>query len=720
MQNYKKVKVVGKGTFGQAVLVQSKIDNNLYIIKQIEISSIPEKERKEALNEVKVLSSLQHPNIVKYVDSFTEGGKLNIVMEYASQGDLYEKIKLQKSTLFPEEKILDWFIQICMAVKYIHDRRILHRDLKTQNIFIAADGTVKLGDFGISKVLQSTMECAKTLVGTPYYLSPELCQEKPYNNKSDVWSLGCILYELTTLKHAFEANNMKALVGKILRGTYPPISATYTAELRNLVAKMLQKDPKDRPSINSVLKVPFIQQRMEFLLAKGESEMSGEKKDSPSISIISDSSNAKPPITPPTALKDNKVFASNTNNNKMPIIVNNNPPPLLAKYNEKDIRVPSSKLPSAAPSKVGNLADHRNLEEKRRKVLLEQREKEKERLLKLQKEKEKRQQEEDQRLKDIAERRREYELKQKQYVEEKLERERRSIYEEARINALRNKMRVKQDEESVYNNKYLNKYLPKDDIPSKENKLKKEEDLKKKEEEKLAQFRKQQYWDIRKQAEANRKRVESQLLEGSDSEKSEAPSVFDEGNKLSLAERQLLAEEKRRKERLLRLRGNVVNNDNYNSGYRSNILINDQHNQFNQHLDEVNMNNAILISMKNVVGDIKKNNSNDDDEIFTSEEQQANSPVPQKFKLMGKTLQLNNAKDNDSLHFRIESLRKFLEEALGDDVLIRVYKLLRRDDVAEGIIECQIQELLGIKHSYLPLVHQLIFCEDILNENQIS
>lgn len=122
--------MVGKGTFGQAILVQSKIDNNTYIIKQIEISNIPEKERKEAMNEVKVLSSLQHPNIVKYVDSFTDGGKLNIVMEYASQGDLYDKIKLQKTKLFTEEKILDWFIQIAMAVKYIHDRRILHRDLK--------------------------------------------------------------------------------------------------------------------------------------------------------------------------------------------------------------------------------------------------------------------------------------------------------------------------------------------------------------------------------------------------------------------------------------------------------------------------------------------------------------------------------------------------------------------------------------------------------------
>lgn len=282
-------------------------------------------------------------------------------------------------------------------------------------------------------------------------------------------------------------------------------------------------------------------------------------------------------------------------------------------------------------------------------------------------------------------------------------------------------MRVKQDEESVYNHNYLNIYLPQDNVPPKENKIKKDEDLKKKEEEKLAQFRKQQYWDIRKQAEMNRKRVESQLFEGSEPEKSEEPSVKKD-DKLSLAERQLLVEEKRRKERLLRLKGNVVNNDNYNSGYRSNILIND--NQFNQHhSDVVNMNNAILISMKNVVGDIKKNYANDDDDIFTSQEHNSNTPgdaLPQKFKLMGKTLQLENAKENDSLNFRIEALRKYLEEALGDDALIRVYKLLRRDDVAEGLIEKEIQELLGSKQSYLPLVHQLIFCEDILNENQIS
>jgi len=117
---------------------------------------------------------------------------------------------------------LDWFVQICLALKYVHDRKILHRDLKTQNIFLTAKGDIKIGDFGIgnlisplshptdsniARVLQDTYDCAQTAIGTPYYLSPEICQEKPYNQKSDIWSLGCILYELVTLRHAFDANS---------------------------------------------------------------------------------------------------------------------------------------------------------------------------------------------------------------------------------------------------------------------------------------------------------------------------------------------------------------------------------------------------------------------------------------------------------------------------------------------------------------------------------
>ena len=100
---------------------------------------------------------------------------------------------------------------------------------------MTGNGDIKIGDFGIARVLQHTYDCAQTAIGTPYYLSPEICQEKPYNQKSDIWSLGCILYEITTLNHAFDANNMKDLVLKILRGTYPPIANQYSDDLKSLI-----------------------------------------------------------------------------------------------------------------------------------------------------------------------------------------------------------------------------------------------------------------------------------------------------------------------------------------------------------------------------------------------------------------------------------------------------------------------------------------------------
>ena len=132
-----------------------------------------------------------------------------IIMEHCEGGDMYSKINKQRGRLFPETVILMCFVQICRAIQYIHDRRILHRDIKTQNIFITyakqSRWIIKLGDFGISKIIDGTKELARTCIGTPYYLSPEVWENKPYNNKSDLWALGCVLYEMSTLKHAFEA-----------------------------------------------------------------------------------------------------------------------------------------------------------------------------------------------------------------------------------------------------------------------------------------------------------------------------------------------------------------------------------------------------------------------------------------------------------------------------------------------------------------------------------
>ncbi|XP_071152181.1 serine/threonine-protein kinase Nek1-like, partial [Mytilus edulis] len=262
MEKYTKIKSIGEGAFGKALLVRDKSNGQQYVVKEIQMLRMKAKEREDARKEVSVLAQLHHPNIVRYRESFEEKGYLHIVMDFCEKGDLYHKISSQRGLLFPEDQVMDWFVQISLAIKYVHDRKILHRDIKTQNIFLTASGLVQLGDFGIAKVLGSTVELARTCIGTPYYLSPEICENRPYNNKSDVWSLGCVLYEIATLKHAFEAGNMKNLVLKIIRGSYPPISPKYSYDLRGLIAKLFKRTPKDRPSVNSVLKMPFVQRRV--------------------------------------------------------------------------------------------------------------------------------------------------------------------------------------------------------------------------------------------------------------------------------------------------------------------------------------------------------------------------------------------------------------------------------------------------------------------------
>uniref|UniRef100_A0A8D1HJE2 non-specific serine/threonine protein kinase n=2 Tax=Sus scrofa TaxID=9823 RepID=A0A8D1HJE2_PIG len=267
MEKYVRVQKIGEGSFGKAILVKSIEDGRQYVIKEINISRMSNKEREESRREVAVLANMKHPNIVQYRESFEENGSLYIVMDYCEGGDLFKRINAQKGILFQEDQILDWFVQICLALKHVHDRKILHRDIKSQNIFLTKDGTVQLGDFGIARVLNSTVELARTCIGTPYYLSPEICENKPYNNKSDIWALGCVLYEMCTLKHAFEAGNMKNLVLKIISGSFPPVSLHYSYDLRSLLSQLFKRNPRDRPSVNSILEKGFIAKRIEKFLS---------------------------------------------------------------------------------------------------------------------------------------------------------------------------------------------------------------------------------------------------------------------------------------------------------------------------------------------------------------------------------------------------------------------------------------------------------------------
>ncbi|KAL4511939.1 hypothetical protein ABPG72_012784 [Tetrahymena utriculariae] len=280
MDNYIKIELVGKGNFGLAVLVQSKINRKYYIMKIIDILRLDQRQRQDALNEVKFLKELGHPFIIAYRESFVDKDRyLCIVMDYCEGGDLYNQIIEQKKTGqgFTEQQILEWFVQICFGLKFIHDRRILHRDLKTQNIFLTKSKQIKIGDFGIAKVLQNTCEMAKTAIGTPYYLSPEICQQKPYNQKTDIWSLGCILYELCTLRHAFDAKHQQGLVLKILKGNYPSIPNCYSPQLSDLIGEMLQRHPAKRPSVKKILEKQFLANTINKILANMVQQSSNRK-----------------------------------------------------------------------------------------------------------------------------------------------------------------------------------------------------------------------------------------------------------------------------------------------------------------------------------------------------------------------------------------------------------------------------------------------------------
>lgn len=181
-------------------------------------------------------------------------------MEYCENGDLSKLIK-SRTKPFPEAKIWEIFLQICLGLEYLHKVKVLHRDIKTMNLFLCDEKFIRIGDLGIARVLSSTTTFAHTVVGTPYYLSPELCEEKPYNSKSDIWALGCVLYELCALKKPFDATNPGALILKILRSTYAPLSNTFSAELREIAKLCLLKDHKKRPDIIGILKRPGIRER---------------------------------------------------------------------------------------------------------------------------------------------------------------------------------------------------------------------------------------------------------------------------------------------------------------------------------------------------------------------------------------------------------------------------------------------------------------------------
>jgi NIMA (never in mitosis gene a)-related kinase 1/4/5 len=249
MDRYRKLRSLGRGQSGEVWLVERE-DASLAAMKQI----FSDDEESKSL-EVKALEKLTHPHIIQYLESFTHENSLCIVMDYAEGGDLASRIRIAKSKQyrFAEPQIWRWFMQICVGLSYIHERKIIHRDLKTQNIFLTKGGEIKIADFGICRLLSKSDELASTSVGTPYYIAPEVCRGEGYSYKADVWSLGCIVYELCSLRRPFEGENLATVINSILTKEQEPIAETYSDLMQSTVREMLSKDPAVRPTIGQVL-----------------------------------------------------------------------------------------------------------------------------------------------------------------------------------------------------------------------------------------------------------------------------------------------------------------------------------------------------------------------------------------------------------------------------------------------------------------------------------
>ena len=274
MENFEILEKLGEGSYSTVYKVKRKIDNQIYALKKVKLSNLNEKEKTNSLNEVRILASVKSKYVISYKEAFFDekDSTLGVVMEYADNGDLYKKILeyKQKKIYFEEIDIWKIFIQLVKGLKALHDLQILHRDLKSANVFLFKDGHAKLGDLNVSKVAKRGLGYTQT--GTPYYASPEIWKDLPYDNKSDIWSLGCVLYEMITLHPPFRSKNMDELYKKVLSGDIGNLPEKYSNDLYEVVLLMMKVNSNKRPNCNDILNNTFVKKRIEYFKSMNNSE----------------------------------------------------------------------------------------------------------------------------------------------------------------------------------------------------------------------------------------------------------------------------------------------------------------------------------------------------------------------------------------------------------------------------------------------------------------
>lgn len=266
---YTKLSLIGRGSFGAVWLVRhTKKGGESLVLKEVVTNGLSQSEVRSAKQEINVLKRLSHPNIIGYVTTFEESGTINIVMEFAAGGDLARLIakrSKEKGARFTETEVRRYATQLASALEYLHrEVYLLHRDIKPKNVFLSGVGDVRLGDFGLSKVLSKVDGVAEMQVGTPLYMSPELAAGKPYDRNADVWAFGCTIYEamsfvppwneLTTPEGGLEGG-MKGLLMHIRAHELDveALRTNYSLEMVDVVRKLLAKKPSERLPLKVLL-----------------------------------------------------------------------------------------------------------------------------------------------------------------------------------------------------------------------------------------------------------------------------------------------------------------------------------------------------------------------------------------------------------------------------------------------------------------------------------
>lgn len=262
--SYRKISKLGEGSFGEVFKVLEVSTGCVFVSKEVQLDHLDEQTVLQLFTEVKVLEALHHPYVISIKESYrTESNKLVMILEHASGGDLKDLIRSRKGEMYEEKQLGKWMLQLSLAVKFAHDNKVLHRDIKSSNVFIAGNGDLKLGDFGMARGLQSKDEEAFGFAGTPLYIAPEIFSRRPYSFKADVWSLGIIFYELACLALPFNEYNLPSLIIKIVKEEIPQLPERYSMPLRELLTWIFAKEPERRPCIDDILASRFMKKALE-------------------------------------------------------------------------------------------------------------------------------------------------------------------------------------------------------------------------------------------------------------------------------------------------------------------------------------------------------------------------------------------------------------------------------------------------------------------------